>query len=198
MFSALQGGEKGYLKLFDAIEKHGDYNEKKIRTMFAGDEFLKRLPAVKNYLYSQILRSLRVFHASSTSNAQVSEMIEDISILYEKRLYKQCYKILEKAKEFATKNELFLQLINLNEWEEKVLLEILDLDKFEQKLESALKDEASFFKKQTNSAEYRNLYNRIVVFKILLLATPPFRISEPSVYKHQCGWLCIRNLVMYI
>jgi hypothetical protein len=93
LFTGLQTGEKGYLRLFDAIDKLGDYDEKKIRKIFEGEDFLKRLPAVKNYLYGQILKSLRVINSGNTVDSQLREMMEDAAILYDKCLYKQCAKV---------------------------------------------------------------------------------------------------------
>ena len=162
MFSSLQSGEKGYLKLFEAVEKHGDYNEDKIRKMFKGEDWIKRLPAVKNYLYGQILKSLRVNYAGTTVESQIREMLDDVSILYEKRIYKQCAKILEKAKDLAKSHEQILQLVEINMWEEKVLMEGANLEKFEKMLESSLERETELLDQQKNIANYRLLYNRIV------------------------------------
>jgi hypothetical protein len=163
MFSSLQGGDKDYIKLFEAVEKLGDYDEEKIKKLLKGEDFLNRLPSVKNYLYSQILKSLRMNYNGSTVDSEIKGMIEEIIILYEKKLFKQCMKVLEKAKELARSNEQILQLIELNTLEEKVLIEVLNLDKFEKTLSSSLEEELILVGKQKNTAEYRNLYNRIIL-----------------------------------
>lgn len=163
MFTALQSGEKSYLKLFEAIEKLEDYDEEKIKKMFKGEDFVKRLPSVKNYLYAQILKSLRVIYSGNSVHSQLKEMIEDITILYEKRLYKQCAKIIEKAKELAQSNEDVLQQMEINLWEQKVLMEVLNLDKFEKLLAPSLEEEMKLLELQTNIVQYRNLYNQIVL-----------------------------------
>lgn len=162
MFTSLQGGEKGYLKLFEAIEKTGTYDEAKIKKMFPGEDFTKRLPAVKNYLYGQVIKSLRMLYIGNTVDSQLKEMVEEISILYEKRLYKQCMKILEKAKDLAKQNEQILQLIEIKLWEEKVLTEVLNIEKFEKTFDDSLKEEIELLDLQKNIAEYRHLFNRIV------------------------------------
>ncbi|MFI5150199.1 MAG: hypothetical protein ACHQRM_10745 [Bacteroidia bacterium] len=163
MFTSLQSGEKDYLKLFEAIEKQDEYDEEKIKKQFAKDDFIKRLPAVKNYLYAQILKSLRVLHAGNSIRSRLKEMLEDISNLFEKRLYKQCLKYVEKAKEVAKKNELFPILAELQEWEEKVLLELLDLERLEMSVNSTLAEEHFLMELRKNTAVYRNLYNRMVL-----------------------------------
>lgn len=163
MFTSLQSGEKGYLKLFDAIEKMEEYDEEKIKKMFKGEDFIKRLPSVKHYLSSQILKSLRVIYSGKTVHSQLKEMIEDISILYEKRLYKQCAKIIDRAKELAQINEDILQQMEINLWEQKVLLETLSLEKFEKTLDSSLEENLKLVDLQTNISQYRNLYNQIIL-----------------------------------
>ncbi len=163
MFTSLQSGEKSYLKLFDALEEMEEYDEGKIKKMFKEEEFIKRLPAVKHYLYAQILKSLRVIYSGNTIHSQLKEMIEDVSILYEKRLYKQCSKIIEKAKDLAKNNEDILQLMEINVWEQKVQIELLTLEKFEKTLAPSHAEEVKLVELQTNIVEYRNLYNRIIL-----------------------------------
>lgn len=163
IFTSLQGSDKDYLKLFEVVEKQGEYDEEKIKKALKGEDFLKRLPAVKNYLYGQILKSLRINYIGTTVDSELKEMIEEIIILYEKRLFKQCIKIIDKAKELADANEQTLQLIELNLLEEKVLIEVLNIDKFEKTLNDSIDREKELLEKLRITAEYRNLYNRIVV-----------------------------------
>jgi tetratricopeptide (TPR) repeat protein len=163
MFSSLQGGDKDYIKLFEAVEKIGEYDEEKIKKLLKGEDFLKRLPAVKNYLYGQLLKSLRMNYIGTTIDSELKEMAEEITILYDKRLFKQAIKILEKAKDLAKANEQTLQLVELNILEGKILIEVLNLDKFEKTLSSSLEEEIKLLEIQKNAAEYRDLYNRIIL-----------------------------------
>lgn len=161
LFSDMQSGEKGYIKLFDVIRKLEDYNEDKIREIFAGEDFLKRLPAVKSYLHAQLLKSLRVLYSGNTVNSQLREMMEDIAILYEKRLYKQCAKILNRARELARENELTWAQLELNTWQEKVLSELLPIDRFEKIMGETAIEELKAADVQKNAILYRHLYNKI-------------------------------------
>lgn len=163
MFCDLQSGEKGYLKLFDAIEKLGDYDDEAIRKQFEGEDFIKRLPAVKNYLYTQILKSLRILHSGETVDSQLKEMIEEVSVLYEKRLYKQCNKILDKAEDLARKNELILAQIEINMWQERISVESMNPDVLEKKLESSMEKEVYLLGLQKNNLQFRNLHSQILI-----------------------------------
>jgi hypothetical protein len=162
MFTSMQSGEKNYVKLFEAIEKLEEYDEEKIKKVVDAEEF-KRLPAVKNYLYGQILKSLRIIYSGDTIDSQLKEMIDEVAILYEKRLYKQCAKILDRAKDLAEKNELILPLIEINGWRERVMMELLSLDKFEKTLEATFEEETRLLKLQKNVTEFRNLYNSMIL-----------------------------------
>jgi hypothetical protein len=161
LFSDIQSGEKGYIKLFDAIRKLEDYDEEKIREMLAGEEFLKRLPAVKSYLHNQLLKSLRVLYSGNTINSQLREMLEDAAILYEKRLHKQCAKILNKAKDLATQNEVMWAILEINAWMEKVNAELLPIERFEKMLATTESEDLNTAKIQENAIRYRQLYNKI-------------------------------------
>jgi hypothetical protein len=163
MFASLHKSDKDYIKLFEAVEKAGEYNEEKIKKILHGEDFLNRLSAVKNYLYAQILKGLRMYYAGSTIDSELKELCEEISILYERRLFKQCIRLLDKAKQLAVENEQTLQLIELNLLEEKVLIEMLTPDKFEKTLDKSLENDLALIGKQRITVEYRNLYNRIVI-----------------------------------
>ncbi len=163
MFCSIQTGEKGYLKLFDAVEKLEDYDDEAIRKMFEGEDFIKRLPAVKNYLYQQILKSLRVLHSGETVDSQLKDMIGEVAVLYDKRLYKQCSKILDKAEELAAKNELILQQIEINYWKEKISLETAAPDVLDKKLAASCEKETFLLGLQKNNLQFRNLHNQILI-----------------------------------
>lgn len=163
MFSAMQGGEKGYLKIFEAIEKLGECDDEAIRKMFVGEEFLKRLPAVKGYLYTQILKSLRILHSGETVDSQLKELIEEVAVLYEKRLYRQCIRLLDKAEELAAKNELILQQIEINIWKEKIAVETVSPDILEKKLFASVEKETYLIGLQKNNLAFRNLHNQILL-----------------------------------
>ncbi len=100
------------VELFDAIDKQEEYDEALL---------LKKLPSIKKqqlsnlkaHLYKQILASLRVLKSTESVDMQLHEQLDHARILYNKGLYHQSLKILEKAKELAIANnqDSFLMLI---------------------------------------------------------------------------------------
>lgn len=161
LFSDMQSGEKGYIKLFDTIRKLEEYDEDKIKRIHAGEDFLKRLPAVKSYLHAQLLKSLRVLYSGNTINSQLREILEDVAVLYEKRLYKQCSKILNRARDLAKINELAWAQLEINIWQEKVFAELLTIERFETFLEETAAEELMTADIQKNTILFRHLYNKI-------------------------------------
>ena len=108
-------GDLKIIQLFDALSKLADYDEK---------ELLKKLPSVqkpqlanlKAHLYRELLASLRMLKSAESIDLQLHEQFDYARILYNKGLYLQSLKILEKVKDLAKQyhQESFLiQVISL-------------------------------------------------------------------------------------
>lgn len=103
------------IELFDAMDKLVDYDEAQL---------LKKLPSIKKpqlsntkaHLYRQLLASLRLLKSTESIDLQLHEQLDYARILYNKGLYLQSLKILEKAKELATtyfQDSFLIQVISL-------------------------------------------------------------------------------------
>lgn len=87
-------------QLFDALDKMEVYDE---------ELMLKKHPAIqkqqlsnlKAHLYKQILASLRLIKTEQAIDIQLHEQLEHARILYNKGLYHQSLKLLQKTKELA-------------------------------------------------------------------------------------------------
>ena len=98
------------VQLFDALDKMNDYNEK---------ELLKKTKSVKKQqlsnskanLYKQILSSLRLIRDEANIDIHLHEQMDHARILYNKGLYLQSLKMLERLKETAKAHQqlTFLQ-----------------------------------------------------------------------------------------
>ena len=91
-----------FIKLFDLIDKQKEYNESKILDK---EQTIKnqQLSNLKAHLYKQILKSLRSFNSDEDIDLQTRELLDHSTILYNKCLYGQCVKMLERAKHTAEK-----------------------------------------------------------------------------------------------
>ncbi|MDC8103842.1 hypothetical protein MTQ00_04750 [Chryseobacterium sp. B21-037] len=105
-----------FLLLFSELDKMTEYNEsviieKKISTK-------QQLSNLKAHLYKQILVSLRMNPSHQNYRIQLREQLDFANILYQKGLYKQALKILDKTKQSALELD-----------EKSIASEIIDLEK---------------------------------------------------------------------
>jgi hypothetical protein len=103
------------IQLFDAIDKMGDYNEKLLLKKLASVQ-KPQLANLKAHLYKELLASLRLLKSTESIDLQLHEQLDYARILYNKGLYLQSLKILERVKDLAKQyhQESFLiQVISL-------------------------------------------------------------------------------------
>lgn len=159
--SAIQTGDKNYLKIFDFIEKQDVYNESELKKNFKNETFINHLPSEKNHLYKLILKSLRSFYSEQSISSILKEELKNIEILYNKALYKECRKFLKRAKKIATGSEKFYYLIELIGWEKKLIEELYESGNFNVNLDALIQEEETVIDKLRNLAEYQMLYSKI-------------------------------------
>ena len=88
------------IQLFDAIDKLNEYDERVL---------LKKIPNLtktqlanlKAHLYKELLASLRLIKTTDSIDMQLHEQLDYARILYNRGLYMQSLKILEKVKELS-------------------------------------------------------------------------------------------------
>ncbi|MWB93931.1 hypothetical protein GON26_06125 [Flavobacterium sp. GA093] len=92
-----------FIELFNILDKSENYDEKLI--LKSGIIKKVQLSNLKSYLYKQILVSIRLNIPSQNIRYQLREQIDFAGILYNKGLYKQSLKILDKTKIIALEND---------------------------------------------------------------------------------------------
>ena len=92
--------ESKFVRLFDIMDQINDYSEDKILQKGSGIK-ASQLSNIKAHLYRQILTSLRLNHITHNSDIEVRENIDYARILYNKGLYRQSLKALDKTKQKA-------------------------------------------------------------------------------------------------
>ena len=105
-----------FLALFNLLDKIKVYKEKII--LDSGIVKKEQLSNLKAHLYKQILVSLRLNPVNQNIRVQIREQLDFATILYQKGLYKQSLKILDKVKATAIDNE-----------EKNIAYEIVELEK---------------------------------------------------------------------
>ena len=96
-------GNLKVIQLFDALDKMKDYDES---VLLAKTPTIQKqqLSNLKGHLYQEILASLRLLKQESNIDLQLHEQLDFARILYNKGLYLQSLKILDRVKELAKAN----------------------------------------------------------------------------------------------
>ena len=107
-----------FIELFNILDKSEAYDEKVI--LKNGIIKKVQLSNLKSYLYKQILVSIRLNIPSQNMRYQIREQIDFAAILYNKGLYKQSLKILDKSKILALENDEKLMAYEIVEFEKLI------------------------------------------------------------------------------
>ena len=154
------GKQNKYVLLFDAIDAQQAYDEKKIRQKFEGEPFTRQLHVAKNYLYQLIMTSLRNFHDSRRED-KFYILMRDAQLLFDKGLYQQSEKVLQRAKRSAADNERFLQLLEVYRWEHQMAHNRTDFKRLEQYLKEGIQEEVELIRKYQNFLEFQALNDQV-------------------------------------
>jgi len=104
------------MALFELLDKMKYYDETTI--LKSGVVRKAQISNLKAHLYKQLLISLRLTSTHQNIRIQIREQLDFATILYQKGLYKQSLKLLDKAKTLAIDNE-----------EKGIAYEIVELEK---------------------------------------------------------------------
>ena len=103
------------IELFDAIEKMSEYDESVLLKKLTSVK-KQQLSNTKAHLYKQLLASLRLIRSSDSIDLQLHEQLDYARILYNKGLYLQSLRLLDKVKEMAlyyNQDSFLIQVISL-------------------------------------------------------------------------------------
>lgn len=92
-----------FFALFKLLDKQKIYDEAKI--LKTGIVKKQQISNIKAHLYKQILTSLRLNPIHKNTRIQIREQLDFATVLYQKGLYKQSLKLLDKAKNLALEYE---------------------------------------------------------------------------------------------
>jgi hypothetical protein len=113
-------GKNNYVKLFEAMDKLTTYDDKKLKSKIKNASSSKHFSAEKNYLYNLILECLDIYHKDASVDSQISKYVNIARILSEKRLDKQSFNMIEKAKALSEKHNRFENIITLSILKKKI------------------------------------------------------------------------------
>ncbi len=107
------------IQLFDALDKMKDYDEEEL--LRKNESIQKQqLSNLKAHLYDQILASLRILKQSENIDLQIHEQLDHAKILYNKGLYIQSLRLLDKIKTLTKQNNQVTYLLQVLFLEKKI------------------------------------------------------------------------------
>ncbi|WP_187357750.1 hypothetical protein [Cyclobacterium plantarum] len=107
-----------FLMLFDVLDKMDEYDEALLLKKAPVGK--KQLSNMKGHLYQQVLTSLRLLYADRNVELQLNEQIDFGRILFNKGLYMQSLKVLDKAKHVAGQYGLDTVMLRVVEMEKVI------------------------------------------------------------------------------
>jgi hypothetical protein len=107
------------VQLFDALDKMNHYDEEEL--LRKNESIQKQqLSNLKAHLYDQILSSLRIVKQAENIDLQIHEQLDHAKILYNKGLYIQSLRILDKIKTLTKQNNQVTFLLQVLFLEKKI------------------------------------------------------------------------------
>mgnify|MGYP000361355464 FL=1 len=107
------------IQLFDALDKMKEYDEEEL--LRKNESIQKQqLSNLKAHLYDQILASLRILKQHENIDLQIHEQLDHAKILYNKGLYLQSLRLLEKIKTLTKQNNQVTYLLQVLFLEKKI------------------------------------------------------------------------------
>lgn len=107
------------VQLFDLLERLPESDDALLIKRMGGIT-KTQLSNLKSHLYKQLLASLRLLNLGSNVDLQLSELLDEARILYNRGLKIQALRILEKAKEMARANQKYNTLVQILSLEKKI------------------------------------------------------------------------------
>jgi hypothetical protein len=113
------GEELKIVQLFDALDKMDEYDE---TVLLQRNKSIRKqqLSNMKAHLYRQILSSLRLIKHDDNVDIQLHEQMDHARILYNKGLYLQSLKVLDRLKELARNHHQLTYLQQVLFFEKKI------------------------------------------------------------------------------
>lgn len=109
LYAQFQRGDKSYLKLFEIIDLQKTFDEKNINKKFLAKNKITNFPAVKKYLFDQIIASIKSYGAYKDLDSDHTDLIESYKVLQYKGLHGQSGRLLKKIKSITLKDEAFIR-----------------------------------------------------------------------------------------
>ena len=175
---------ENYLELFNILNSLEEYDEASVLKKLSNQIFAKNLSSGKNYLYQQILKSLRLYYSGSKNKSahfQMCEYLQEIYILREKGLKEEVKRMIKKAKKFANQYALDNDLLKLSEIERELVCRF-EKKKIEYTLNKVRNESNQLLEKINQKHYFLTSYEDLFILtrKKINLAQKEFNLSDSN------------------
>jgi tetratricopeptide (TPR) repeat protein len=161
--ATLNGTKEKFMQLFDVLHEQEDYDEASVLDQLSDPNFTKNFSSTKHSLYQHILRSLRDFHATKNMDLFLIESLQDVHILFEKRLIKQCKDLVKRTKEIAYKLDRFSIIREVLVMERKLAGMNPSKQRLIDNLQNVFTEQRVIAKKEVNQDRFGKLYYEMII-----------------------------------
>ena len=106
--------------LFHVLDGQKKFSEEAILAMVP-DIKASQLSNLKGHLYKKIMHCMRSYHLRKNKDISIREYIDHAQILFDRGLYKQCNKLLRKARKLAHKSDNLEMMLEILKMEKQVV-----------------------------------------------------------------------------
>lgn len=106
------------LRLLELLSKMPEYDERRLKLKF------ENLASARHQLRALIMRALRADRDSRNTDSLIRALIEDYEIYYEKGLYAEAYRSLNKAQALAVQHQNPARMLEVLHWQKHRVLEL--------------------------------------------------------------------------
>ncbi|MBI3510274.1 MAG: hypothetical protein HY064_06395 [Bacteroidetes bacterium] len=133
-----------FLLLFDAMEQQPLHDKEKIRSALR--HHIRHFSFTQHHLFEQLSKSLSNFYAASSIDIQLRNSLNSVEPLFRKYHYAHCHEILRRTKKTAQRYERFGILLEIIQWELKLMETEGFRDITEERLQELFREEKNISK----------------------------------------------------
>ena len=162
-FAKLNVGSKetDYLKLYKVLESVKAYDEENIKSKLNDEKISGNLSSKKGRLTNKILESLALMNTNQNIEIELKQLLNFIIILFHKKQYKELHNQIRIVRKKALKYDAFLVLIEIIDWEKKLLIEQSPKN-INDKFDSLIEQENKYIEAVKEIKTLENLLQKII------------------------------------
>ncbi len=149
-----------YEALFKAMDKQQAYDEGEFKKKHINKAFVKNLSNRKNQLTDKLLDLLVGINSGETNEAKIKHTLTYLPVLFERKQFVLMRKKINSAKKIANEIEQFYLLLELIEWEKKMIWND-NQKKYKKNIEEIILEQEKVFKAFNEQFAFRNLRRRL-------------------------------------